>query len=179
MLTKFSTLILIAGLTLSGPIACKGKDADSSKAQAEVKVLEPASNGSPISVEFVKFQGEGEDRGMEILLYNTSDKTAAAYMFLFRYYDANDKLLEVKPGTAFASDTDFTSMSGGKYKCEPKTNATLEVDGRALAIPAEAVRVDVLASQVRALASDGSTIEDWWSQDNFNKWPAGPASEVE
>lgn len=172
-LPTLSALFLLAGLTLSGPIACKDKDADANKQAVEVKVLEPASNGSPVSAEFVKFEGEGEDRGMEILLYNTSDKTAAAYTLLFRYYDANDKLLEVKPGTAFASDSDFTSMSGGKYKCEPKHNATLEVNGMAVAIPGEAVRAEVLVSQVRALASDGNTIEDWWAQENFSKWPAG------
>src|SRR5690606_32068356 len=72
-LPTLSALFLLAGLTLSGPIACKDKDADANKQAAEVKVLEPASNGSPVSAEFVKFEGEGEDRGMEILLYNTSD----------------------------------------------------------------------------------------------------------
>jgi hypothetical protein len=169
--TQPSKLLIFAVLALALPLGCKDKPADAPK--AELQVLDAASNGSPISAKLVKFTGEGEGRGMEVLLYNTSDKTAASYFFLFRYYDANDKPLKVKPGTPFESDTDFTSMSGGKYKCEPKQNATLEIDGRIVAVPAEAVRAEILATQVRAIAADGNTIEDWFSQDNFNDWPAG------
>jgi len=169
--TKLRQLLVIAGLTLAVPLGCKDKDAD--QAKAEVKVLDPASNGSPISIELVKFTGEGEGRGMEVLLYNTGDKTAVAYHFLFRYYDANDKLLKVKPGTPFESDTDFTSMSGNKYKCEPKQNQTLEIDGVIVSVPADAVRAEIIASSVRTIAADGNTIEDWWSQENFGEWPAG------
>lgn len=171
MTVKLRNLLIIAGLSLTAPVGCKDKDADTPK--AEVKVLDPAANGSPISVEFVKFTGEGEQRGMEVLLYNSQDKAAVAYFFLFRYYDANDKLLKVKPGTPFEADTDFTSMSGNKYKCEPKQNATLEIDEVIVSVPPEAVRAEILATQVRALAADGTSIEDWWSQDNFNDWPAG------
>lgn len=171
MTTPLRKLLVIAGLTLALPLGCKDKEAD--KPKVEVKALEPASNGSPISVEFVEFTGEGEGRGMEVLLYNTGDKTAVAYHFLFRYYDANDKLLKVKPGTPFEGDTDFTSMSGGKYKCEPKQNNTLEIDGVIVSVPADAVRAEIYASSVRSLAADGNTIEDWWSQENFGEWPKG------
>jgi hypothetical protein len=166
--TKLRSLLVIASLAFAIPLGCKGKEEDQPK---EVKVLEAASNGSPISVEFVKFTGEGEGRSMEVLLYNTGDKTAAAYHFLFRYYDADDKLLKVKPGTPFEDDTDFTSMSGGRYKCEPKQNNTLEVDGDIISVPTEAVRAEILATQVRALAADGNKIEDWWSQENWSEWP--------
>jgi hypothetical protein len=168
--TKLCKLLVIAGLTLSVPLGCKDKEAD--KPKVEVKVLDAAANGSPIAVEFVKFIGEGEKRGLEVLLYNSGDKTAVAYFFLFRYYDADGKLLKVKPGTPFEDETDFTSMSGGKYKCEPKQNATLEIDGDIVSVPAEAARVEILATQVRAMAADGNTIEDWWSQENFNEWPS-------
>jgi hypothetical protein len=166
---KLSKLLILATLALTGPIACKDKEAD--KPKAEVKVLDPASNGSPVSVELVKLT-DGDDRGMDVLLYNSGDKTAVAYFFLFRYYDANDKLLKVKPGTPFEADHDFTSMSGNKYKCEPKQNVTIEIDPMLVEVPAEAVRVEILASQVRALAADGVAIEDWWSQDNWGEWPA-------
>jgi hypothetical protein len=164
---KLRPFLIFASLALAVPLGCGDKQEDKPK---EVKVLEAASNGSPISVEFVKFTGEGEGRGMEVLLYNTGDKTAAAYFFLFRYYDANDKLLRVKPGTPFEDDTDFTSMSGGRYKCEPKQNNTLEIDGDMIAVPAEAVRAEILATQVRA-SPDGKVIEDWWSQENWSEWP--------
>ncbi|MFO7565783.1 MAG: hypothetical protein R6X02_24280 [Enhygromyxa sp.] len=170
MTTKLCHLFVIAGLTLAAPLGCKDKDAD--QAKVEVKVLDAAANGSPISVEFVKFTGEGEGRGMEVLLYNTGDKTAAGYFFLFRYLDAEGKVLKVKPGTPFEGETDFTSMSGGRYKCEPKQNKTLEIEGDIVAVPAEAARVEIFATQVRAIAADGNTIEDWWSQDNFNDWPS-------
>ncbi len=166
MTTKLTKLLIIAGLALSVSTGCKDKDAE--KKEAPVEVLDAASNGSPIAAKFVKFTGEGENRGMEVLLYNTGDKAAAGYTLLFRYYDASDKLLKVKPGTSFESDTDWTTMSGAKFKCEPKKNATLEIDGMAIAVPADAVRAEVLATQVGS--ADGSSI---WKQENPNDWPAG------
>lgn len=168
MLTKLARSLVLASLVFVAPLGCTKEVEDK---PAEVKVLAAASNGSPIAVEFVAFQGEGEGRSMDVLLYNSGDKSAVAYFFLFRYYDASDKLLKVKVGTPFESDHGFTSMSGNKYKCEPKQNATLEIDGMLADVPAEAVRAEVLATQVRALAADGVLIEDWWSQDNFGEWP--------
>jgi hypothetical protein len=167
--TKLARLLVFAGLALSVPVGCKDKEADK---PAEVKVLAAPSNGSPVAVEFVEFIGDGEGRGMEMLLYNTGDKPAVAYHLLFRYYDANDKLLKVKPGTPFEGDTDFTSMSGNRYKCEPKQNATLKIEGDFVAVPADAVRAEAYASMVRTLAADDMTIEDWFSQENFGDWPA-------
>jgi hypothetical protein len=40
-------------------------------------------------------------------------------------------------------------------------------------VPPEAVRAEILASQVRTVAADGVTIEDWWSQENWGSWPNG------
>lgn len=164
-------LPLFVALALAVPLACGKKEED--KKAEEVKELPEASNGSPLSVELVEFVGEGEERGLKVRLYNHGDKTAAGAMLLFRYYDAGDKLLKVKPGTPFEKDNDFTSVSGGRYKCEPKKNATFELDGRMLAVPADATRVEILASKVDAIAADGKTIEDWWSQENFADWPEG------
>lgn len=170
MTTPLLRLAFLSALALA-PLACKSED-DAAKTPPPVEQLPAATNGSPVAVKFVKFTGEGE-RGLEVLLYNSGDKTAVAYNFLFKYYDASDKLLKVQPGTPFEKDFGFTSMSGNKYKCESKQNATLEIDPMLAKIPPEAVRAEVLASQVRALAADGSTIEDWWSQDNWAEWPAG------
>jgi hypothetical protein len=167
---KLPKLIIAAGLALSLPIGCKDKDKDA-KQEVEVKTLAAPAHGSPVAAEFVKFIGEGEERGMEVLLYNTGDKTAAGYFLLARYYDADDKLLMVKPGTPFEKDTDFTSMSGGRYKCEPKHNTTLTIEGDFLAIPAAATRAEVLITRVDAIGEDGMAIENWWSQDHFNEWP--------
>lgn len=162
--------ILIATL-LTVPLACdKGDD---KKAEQKVEVLPKASNGSPVSAKLVEFIGEGEERGMKLELYNHGDKTAASYVFLFRYYDGDDKLLKVKPGTPFEDDTDFTSMSGNPYKVEPGKNATVEIDGILVSVPKDAARAEVLTSRVGAIAADGNTIEDWFSQDSFSDWPEG------
>lgn len=169
MLTPLARLLLLSTLTLA-PLACKSDDA--AKEPPPVEVLPAASNGSPVAIKFVEFTGEGE-RGMTVLAYNSGDKPAVAYFLLFKYYDASDKLLKVQPGTPFESEFGFTSMSGNKFKCEPKQNATIEIDPMLAKVPAEAVRAEVLASQVRTLAADGKTIEDWWSQDRWNEWPAG------
>jgi hypothetical protein len=167
VLSKLARSLILASLTVTLPLACAKQPEEK---PAEVKVLPAASNGSPIAVEFIEFTGEGE-RGMNVRLYNSGDKTAVAYFFLFHYYDANDKLLMVKVGTPFENDHGFTSMSGNLYKCEPKQNNTLEIQGMLATVPPEAVRAEILATQVSTLASDGVTIEDWWTQDNWGEWP--------
>jgi hypothetical protein len=169
VLSQLARRLVLASLVLAVPLGCAKEGEDK---PAEVEVLPAASNGSPVSVKFVEFtEGRDGERGMNVKLYNSGDKIAVAYHFLFRYYDANDKLLKVKVGTPFESDHSFTSMSGSRYKCEPKQNNTLEIDGMLADVPPEAVRGEILASQVRALASDGVTIEDWWSQENWSEWP--------
>jgi hypothetical protein len=160
--------LLIGTTSISG---CSDKP--DAQAKPELVVLDKAKNGSPVAVKFVKFGGEGEGRSVEALLHNTGDKSAVGYTFVLRYYDASDKLLKVKVGTPFESDTDFTSMSGNKYKCPPNENQTLEMDGDILSVPAEAVRAEIVATQVRALAADGVSIDDWFSQEQpFGEWPA-------
>jgi hypothetical protein len=168
-LAKLSVALLLA-FTL--PLGCGPKEEE--KKVEEIKELPKATNGSPISVELVEFVGQGAERGMKIRLYNHDEsKPAVAMTLLFRYKDASGKPMKVKVGTPFESDTDFTSLSGNKYKCEPKKNATIELDGRMLAVPAEAATVEILASSVSTLAADGVTIEDWWSQQDRNEWPKG------
>lgn len=169
MLSKIARSLVLASVIVAIPLGC-GKNSE--KAPPPVEVLPAASNGSPVSVKFVEFYTDDEgERGMKVKLYNTGDKPAVAYVFLFRYYDANDKLLKVKPGTPFESDHGFTSMSGRSYKCEPKQNNTLEIEGAFASVPAEAVRAEILTSEVRTVASDGITIEDWWTQENWGQWP--------
>jgi hypothetical protein len=166
VLAKLAQTLLLASL-----ISTLGCGKEESKDPPPVEVLPAAVNGSPISVKFLEFTGEGE-RGMKVLLYNSGDKKAAAYHFLFRYYDANDKPLRVKVGTPFEDDHAFTSMSGGRYMCEPKQNVTLEIDGILADVPPEAVRAEIVASMVQTVSSDGTTIEEWWSQENWGEWPS-------
>jgi hypothetical protein len=168
-LAKLPVALLLA-LTL--PPGCGPKEEE--KKAEEIKELPKATNGSPISVELVELVGEGAERGMKVRLYNhDASKTAVAMMLLFRYKDASGKPLKVKAGTPFESDIDFTSVSGNKYKCEPKKNGTFELDGRMLGVPAEAATVEILASSVSSLAADGVAIEDWWSQESRSEWPKG------
>jgi hypothetical protein len=172
MLSRALKLPVALLLALALPLGCGAKEEEK---QAEaVKELPKAINGSPLSVELVEFVGEAPERGMKVRVYNHDEgKTAVAMMLLFRYKDAGGNLLKVKVGTPFEDDTDFTSVSGKKYSCEPKKNGTFELDGRMLAVPAEAASVEILASSVRSLAADGVSIEDWWSQENFSEWPKG------
>jgi len=175
--TKLRPWLIVAALgwaPTTGLIGMAGcGDKSDAKAKPELVVLDKASNGSPVAAKFVKFNGDGEGRSVEVLLHNTGDKAAVAYTFVLRYYDASDELLKVKVGTPFESDTDFTSMSGNKYKCPPNENQTLEMDGEILSVPAEAVRAEIFATQVRALAADGVSIDDWFEQtQGFSTWPA-------
>ena len=169
---RLARLALTAVLLAAVPsVAGCGKDKAADEKEEEVEVIPQAATGSPVAVKLVEFVGEGEERGMKLELYNHGDKTAAGMTLLFRYYDASDKLLKVKEGTPFEKEHDFTSVSGGRYKVAAKKNASVELEGMMVSVPAAATRVEVLASKVDALAADGKTIEDWWSQDSFTEWP--------
>jgi hypothetical protein len=172
MLRRHLKLPIALLLALALPLGCGSKEGD--KKAEEVKELPKAINESPISAELVEFIGEGAERGMKVRLYNHDEsKSLAGMVLLFRYKDASGNPLKVKVGTPFEDDTDFISLSGYSYKCEPKKNVTFELEGPMLAVPAEATTAEILVSQARALAADGKTIEDWWSQENWSEWPEG------
>jgi hypothetical protein len=172
MLRRALKLPLALILALALPLGCGAKDED--KKAEEVKELPKAINDSPVSAELVEFVGEGAERGMKVRVYNHDEsKTAVAYTLLFRYKDASGAPLKVKVGTPFEDDTDFTSLSGFKFKAEPKKNGTFELETGIVSVPAEAASAEILVSSVRSLAADGSTIEDWWSQENWSEWPKG------
>ncbi len=175
MFRRVSRFSVVLFLVLAPPLGCESKQ-DEKQAEA-VKELPKPINGGPISAELVEFVGEGEQRGMKIRLYNHDEaKTVVGMMLLFRYKDASGNLLKVKVGTPFEDDTDFTSVSGNRFKCEPKKNAVFELDGQMLAVPKDAVSAEILVSTARSLAADGNTIEDWWSQENFGDWPEAAAA---
>lgn len=172
MLRRALKLPMVILLAFALPLGCGGKE-DEKKVE-EIKELPKAINGSPISAELVEFTGEGEERGMKVRLYNHDEsKTLVGMVLLFRYKDASGNPLKVKVGTPFEDDTDFTSLSGMRFKCEPKKNAVFEVEGGIVGVPKDAASAEILVSTARSLAADGVTIEDWWSQENFSEWPAG------
>lgn len=161
---------LFATLTLATVPGCDDKKEDT-PAKEEVKVLDKASNGSPVSAEFIEFIGEGEERGLKIRLYNHGDKKAVGYMLLFKFYDADDKVMKVKPGTPFEKEHAFTSMSGMSFGCDPKKNTVLDVRGTMLGVPTDAKRAEVLISKVDTVG-EGLATETWFEQEGgFSDWP--------
>ena len=174
--SRFTVSMIPLALCLTLILPACGGDKQEAKAEEapKVEVLDKASNGSPVAVRFDKFVGEGEGRGIDVVVYNHGDKQAAGYILLFRYFDGAGNPLKAKAGTPFEKDSDFITMSGNHFYCEPGKNATIEVDGRSIGVPADAAKVEVVVSQVKALAADGKTIEDWWSQEDWSTWPASP-----
>ncbi|NVB81696.1 MAG: hypothetical protein HOV81_25095 [Kofleriaceae bacterium] len=134
---------LLLGILLVG---C-GKKADSTPPP------EKPATGAPVAfiAKSVK-PGENHDGALSLKAYNFSDKTIGQYSILMRYYDASGATLKVKVGTPFEEDHDFYSVSGNKYKCNPKSWCEFTVDH--LDIPAKAAKADVLASGVTALKDD-------------------------
>ena len=108
--------------------------------------------------------------GVKGRAYNFSDKTVASYQFVVQYKDKDGKVLEVKPGTPFAKDFDFMSMSGRKYSAKPKSWVELEID--MLEVPPGAASAEVLVTGVGAVAADGNQIEDLWAYEGGSfDWP--------
>ena len=75
-----------------------------------------------------------------------------------RYYDDKGNVLKVKPGTPFEKDFDFWSMSGKRYLAEPKSWTSIKVDH--IEVPKGAVKAEVLANRMEAVAADGVAFED-------------------
>ncbi|HEX5062546.1 MAG TPA: hypothetical protein VFV99_24405 [Kofleriaceae bacterium] len=149
--------------------ACGGK-----KASNEPPPAQPAT-GAPIAFEAKSFKTNGKSRGgtVEVKAYNFSDKKLAQYWLLFRYTDATGNVLKVKQGTPFEKDTDFMTLSGNRFKCEPKSWCAFKIDN--LEVPEKTAKVEVLARSVTAL-KDGMHFEDkpLWEL-NGTEWP-GDAS---
>lgn len=138
--------LLVIGFIL-GFAACGSK-----KASNEPPPPQPAT-GAPVAFVAKSFKA-GADRGGEVEVkgYNFSDKPVGQYMLLFQYKDASGAVLKVKPGTPFEKDFEFMSVSGNKYKCEPKSWCTFKVDN--LDVPEKTASVEVLASRITAIEGD-------------------------
>ncbi len=135
--------LLVIGFIL-GIAACGSK-----KKSNEPPPAQPAT-GAPVAFEAKSFKA-GADRGGEVEVrgYNFSDQPVGQYMLLFQYKDASGAVLKVKPGTPFEKDFEFMSLSGNKYKCEPKSWCSFKVDN--LDVPDKTASVEVLASRVTAI----------------------------
>jgi len=155
------SVLLALPLALTPSLGCKKSD-DKGDKEEKVEVLPEANNGSPVAAKFVEFIGEGDERGMKVLVYNHGEETAAGMTMTFYYFDGDDKPLKVKEGTAFEGDSDFTSVSGGRYKVKPKKNGNYDIEGMMVAVPAAAERVEIEVTRVDKIGADGNAIEPWW-----------------
>lgn len=116
-----------------------------------------------------KFEGKIEVKG-----YNFSDKKVAAYGIVARFVDDKGGAIKLGVGTPFEDDVAWTSLSGKKFACEPKSWCTFEVGG--IEVPANAAKAEAAITSVRALAADGLNFEEpdlWKSPEGMGKWPAG------
>lgn len=134
-------LVLIALLAACG-----------SKKSNEPPPAQPPT-GAPVAFVVEKFTPGDDHKGsLDLKAYNFSEKKVAGYMILMRYTDASGAAIKVKQGTPFEKDFDFWSMSGNKYRCEPKSWCSMKVDD--LDVPAKTAKVEVLAASVDSLKDD-------------------------
>ncbi len=126
--------------------------------------------GAPVAVEVTKINKGSVD----VDVYNFADKPVVAYWFLVRYKDADGKVLKVKPGTPFESETDHMSMSGNRYKTAPNSWTSMEID--MLSVPEGTKTAEVIVKSVSAATADGKMVEDTelWKLDGMG-WPAQSA----
>lgn len=126
--------------------------------------------GAPVAFEVV---GVNPD-GLDVKVYNFSDKPIAQYSIYMKYFDASGKAIIVRPGGAFEKDYDFWSMSGRNFKVEPKSWASFKLDH--LEVPKGAVKAEVIARSVTAIGPDGNKFEEdpLWELEGMD-WPTPPA----
>ncbi len=166
---RTTTLVALSACLL---LACgKGEATKEDTPAVEQTIPDKPFNGSPVAATFEGFVGKGEGRGVELHLYNFGDQRADSFVVVLRYYDDKDTLLRVKPGTPFESDSDFTSLSGNSYACDPKAHNTIELDGRLFSVPTEAARAEALVTRVSQIVN-GEAPKELFSQDSWQDWPA-------
>ncbi len=131
--------------------------------------------GAPVAFEVVNVR---PPKGLDVRVYNFSDKTFATYNILLRYYDKDGKVLLVDPGTQFEEDHGTWFMLGRKYLSKPKQWTSFDIRAD---VPAGTVKAEILASSVIALNPDGVTVESdptWEVGFDFGLgWPTPPATE--
>jgi len=113
------------------------------------------------------------DGAIAVKGYNFSDKTIAGYTISARYKDKGGAVLKVGVGTPFEADFAWTSLSGKKFACKPKSWCAFDLSG--IEVPAGASEAQVVLTSAQALAADGINFEDgdvWASKDGFGKWPS-------
>lgn len=132
--------------------ACGGAPGEATKI-SDPPPAKPTT-GAPIAFEVTKVTPGDDRKGvLETRAYNFSDKQLAGYGIMMRYFDKDGKPTKVMVGTPFEKDHDSWSMSGRNYACQPSSWCTFKLDN--LNVPAAAVKAEIVAHNVRALAPDG------------------------
>lgn len=131
------------------------------------------ANGAPLALEVVKFTaGADRDGTVTVKGYNFSDKSLAQYTIAVRYTDKAGAPIKVGVGTPFEKDVAWTSMSGKKFLCKPKSWCTFEV--RMIEVPAGTAKAEAAVTGATALKADGFTFEEqelWASSKGMSDWP--------
>lgn len=168
---RLATLCLLASIA---SLACSSGDAGGT-AEKAAPAPPPAapSNGAPIAFEVTKATpGEKFDGKVAVKGYNFTDKKIAGYTIAARFTDASGAALKVGVGTPFEKDVAWTSMSGKKFMCEPKSWCAFDIEG--IEVPAATAKTEVALTSCRALAPDGINFEEpdmWSSKDGMGEWP--------
>lgn len=129
---------------------------------------EKPSTGAPVAVVVDKLGKEA----LDVSVYNFADQPIGMYWFLIRYKDKDGKVVIVKPGTPFEKDHTFITVSGNKYKTNPKSWSSMQIEP--MDIPEGAASAEVIVRSVNAISKDGATIEteSLWELD-ADGWPEG------
>lgn len=173
--SRLGAALVLALAVAASVVGCDSGGGEPAKAaEAPAPAPAAASNGAPVVFEATKFTvGAKFDGKVEVKGYNFSDKTIAGYSLAARFTDAKGTALKVGVGTAFEDDVAWTSMSGKKFACNPKSWCSFEISG--IEVPAETAKAEVALTSARALAADGINFEDpdiWTSKDGMGKWPS-------
>ncbi len=137
------------------------------ESQPDRKPPEKASNGAPVTFVVDKLN----PNGLDVSVYNFSDKTYGAYGLMIRYLDASGNPLKAK--MSFKADFMTWSISGKSYRVPPKEWRSFSLDR--LETPAGAVKAEIAVSSVNA--TDGIKIDqDFAFRVSDFEWPGAKAA---
>lgn len=172
IMPSFPRLASLCALGLALAACSSSGDAPAQEAPAPPPAA--ASNGAPVVFEVTKFTaGAKFDGKVSVKGYNFSDKKVGSYGLVARFTDAKGTALKVGVGTPFEDSVAWTSMSGNKFACNPKSWCTFEITG--IEVPADTAKAEVVLTSARAVAADGIKFEEadlWASKDGQGKWPS-------
>lgn len=128
------------------------------------------ANGAPMAFQVTKVvPGEAFKSEVDVKAYNFSTKTIATYWVLVRFKDGTGHVVR-DDKAAGDRDFDHWSFSGAKYKCDPQSWCSLELDPP---VPATATTAEVVPFSLTAVGDDGLHAE---KQPLFElpemKWPS-------